>query len=104
MSMATIHNGTIYLAGQVADDPSADIRVQTQQVLDKIDSFLEEASSHKSKILSATIWLTDTKTFADMNAVWDAWVDPDNLPVRACVSSDLAVPGLSVEIMVIAAQ
>lgn len=104
MSMITIHNGTIYLAGQVADDPDATVTVQAQQVLNKIDSLLESVGSNKSKILSATIWITDTKTFEEMNAIWDAWVDQGHLPVRACVGANLAVPGVSVEIMVIAAQ
>ena len=104
MSMITIHNGTIYLAGQVADDANATVSVQTQQVLNKIDSLLDSVGSNKSKILSATIWITDTKTFEEMNAVWDSWVDREHRPVRACVGADLAVPGLSVEIMVTAAQ
>tara|TARA_R110002096_G_scaffold101547_9_gene224597 strand:- start:18611 stop:18958 length:348 start_codon:yes stop_codon:yes gene_type:complete len=104
MSMTTIHNGTVYLAGQVADDAGASVSIQTQQVLEKISSLLDAVGSGKSKILSATIWLTDVKNFDEMNAVWDAWVDPEHLPVRACVGSALAAPGLDVEIMVIAAQ
>lgn len=104
MSMTSIHNGTVYLAGQVADDPGASIRVQTQQVLEKISSLLSAAGSGKSRILSATIWITNVEDFDEMNAVWDAWVEPDNLPVRACVGAALAAPGLMVEIMVIAAQ
>ncbi len=104
MSMTTIHNGTVYLAGQVADDPGSSVRVQTEQVLKKINSLLNAAGSGKSKLLSATIWITNVETFNEMNAVWDAWVDPDNLPVRACVGAALAAPGLDVEIMVIAAQ
>ena len=104
MSMTTIHNGTVYLAGQVADDSAASVRVQTQQVLEKISSLLTAAGSGKSKILSATIWITNVEDFDEMNAAWDAWVEADHLPVRACVGAALAAPGLMVEIMVIAAQ
>jgi len=74
MSQIVIHGDTIYLAGQVAADAGADISVQTQQVLGKIEALLEEAGSDKSKILSAQIWLTSMGHFAQMNAVWDAWV------------------------------
>ena len=104
MSMTTIHDGTVYLAGQVADDPGASVRVQTQQILDKIDTLLNAAGSGKSKILSATIWITNVETFDEMNEVWDAWVEPEQPPVRACVGAALAAQGLKVEIMVIAAQ
>lgn len=104
MSMATVHNGVVYLAGQVADDPTASMHDQTQQVLDKIDVLLISVGSEKSKILSAVIWIVDVGTFDEMNAVWDAWVDTENLPVRACVGAALAAPGLVVEIMVIAAK
>ena len=104
MSMTAIHNGTVYLAGQVADDPGSSVRVQTQQILEKISSLLSAAGSGRSKILSATIWITNVEDFDEMNAVWDAWVEPEHLPVRACVGAALAAPGLKVEIMVIAAQ
>jgi enamine deaminase RidA (YjgF/YER057c/UK114 family) len=39
-----------------------------------------------------------------MNEVWTAWVDPKNLPARACIESALADPKALVEIMVIAAK
>ena len=74
MSQIVIHGDTIYLAGQVAADASADIKVQTQQVLQKIDDLLAEAGSDNSKILSAQIWLANIGHFAKMNEVWDSWV------------------------------
>ena len=77
---------------------------QTRQILDKIDTYLTEAGTDKSKILSANIWLTDIKTWSQMNEVWDAWVSPGNAPARATVEAKLAAPGLSVEIMVQAAK
>jgi enamine deaminase RidA (YjgF/YER057c/UK114 family) len=104
MSGAVVHGDTVYLAGQVASDPSADVKGQTEQVLKKIDDLLAAAGSSKAKLLSATIWLANMGTFAEMNAVWDAWVDPGNTPARATVEAHLAAPKYLVEIMVIAAR
>ena len=104
MSQIVIHGDTIYLAGQVAADPGADITVQTQQVLDKIETLLGEAGADKNKILSAQIWLTSMGHFAQMNAVWDAWIDEGHAPARACIEARLASPDLLVEIGIIAAR
>ena len=103
MSQIVIHGNTVYLAGQVANDFKADITIQTQQVLDKIDAALAEAGSDKSKILSAQIWLTNIGHFAEMNLVWDAWVAEGNAPARACIEARLASPDLLVEIGIVAA-
>jgi len=104
MSQAVVHGATVYLAGQVADDPNADVADQTRQILAKIDGLLAEAGTDKTKLLSANVWLSDIATFDQMNAVWDEWVTPGNPPVRACVESKLARPYLKVEIMVVAAR
>jgi enamine deaminase RidA (YjgF/YER057c/UK114 family) len=103
MSQAVVHGNTVYLAGQVASDPTADVKGQTEQVLKKIDGLLAAVGSHKSKLLSAQIFLANMSTFNEMNAVWDAWVDPANTPGRATVEARLARPGLQVEICVVAA-
>ena len=103
MSQAVAHGNTLYLAGQVADDWNADVAGQTRQILSKIEALLEEAGTDKSRILSATVWLSDMNTFDEMNEVWDKWVIPGNPPVRACVESKLARSKLKVEIMAIAA-
>ena len=102
MSQAVIHGNTVYLAGQVGA-PGKSVTDQTKAVLASIDRLLKEAGSEKSKILSAQIWLADMATFAEMNAVWDAWVDKDNSPARATGSADLATPEHKVEIIVVAA-
>jgi enamine deaminase RidA (YjgF/YER057c/UK114 family) len=104
MSQIVIHGDTIYLAGQVAADASADITVQTQQVLQKVDDLLAEAGSDNSKILSAQIWIASMGHFAAMNAVWDAWVPEGCAPARACIEARLASPDLLVEVGVIAAR
>ena len=103
MSQAVVHNGTVYLAGQVAGDASGDVADQTRQILAGIETLLGAAGSDKSKLLSATIWLASMADFAAMNGVWDAWVDPGNPPARACVEARLAYPQYRVEIMVTAA-
>ena len=103
MSQINIHNETIYLAGQIASDVTADITGQTQQVVDKIDALLGEVGSDKSKILTAQIWLQNIGNFAKMNAVWDAWVAEGHTPARACIEARLATPDYLVEIGVIAA-
>ena len=96
-------SGTIYLAGQVAADPKADISGQARQVLAQIDALLAEAGSDKSRILSATIYLPDMADFAALNAVWETWVVPGATPARATVQAHLAAPEYRVEIQVVAA-
>ena len=103
MSQAVVHQGTVYLAGQVARDASVGMREQTQQILDNIDALLRQAGTSKDALLSATIWVKDMAEFSDMNAAWDAWVVNGRPPVRACVEARLAKPEWKVEIMVIAA-
>lgn len=102
LSQGVRHAGTIYLAGQVADDASAGVKGQTEQILRKVDAALAHFGSDKSKLLSATIWIANMGSFDEMNAAWDAWVDRDHTPARATVESRLARPGLLVEIMVTA--
>jgi len=102
MSGAVVHGNTVYLAGQVGN-PGEDVTAQTKTVLSEIDRLLAEAGTDKSKILQATIWLADMKDFGAMNAVWDAWVDPNNTPARATGESKLAAPEYVVEIIVVAA-
>jgi enamine deaminase RidA (YjgF/YER057c/UK114 family) len=103
MSGAVVHNNTVYLAGQVASDPSAGVKGQTEQVLKKIDALLAGVGSDKSKLLSATVYLANMGTYDEMNAAWDAWVDPGNTPGRATVEAKLASPKYLVEIAAIAA-
>lgn len=104
MSQAVVHGNTVYLAGQVAQNaPGGSVTEQTQDILNRIDELLSEAGTDKSKLLSANIWLSDISSFAEMNAVWDAWVVAGSTPCRACVESKLASPKFTVEIMVTAA-
>ena len=103
LSEMAIHHNTIYLAGQVADDPTQDITGQTRQVLAAIDKLLAEAGSDKSRILSTMIYIASMADFPAMNAVWDTWVVSGATPPRATVEAQLARPDFKVEIQLIAA-
>lgn len=105
MSQIVIHGDTVYLAGIVAHaNKGKGVTEQTKEVLATIDSYLAQAGSDKSKLLKTNIWITDMANFAEMNAVWDAWVVPGATPARACVEARLASPDYKVEIMVVAAK
>jgi enamine deaminase RidA (YjgF/YER057c/UK114 family) len=105
MSQIVVHGDTIYLAGIVArQNPGKSVTEQTREILSTIDKYLASVGSDKSKLLSANIWLTDIKTFNEMNAVWDAWVAPGHTPARATVEAGLASPDYKVEIMAVAAK
>ncbi len=104
LSEIAIYNGTVYLAGQIAEDTAQGIEGQTLEVLGHIDRLLAEANSDKSQLLSVQIYLSDMIHFPGMNAVWDEWVEQGATPPRATVESKLANPECLVEIVVVAAQ
>src|ERR1700753_4311206 len=105
MNPAVVLGNTVYLAGIVANKTAGEsVGKQTQEILSIIDGHLAKAGSDKSKLLSATIYITDMKNFAEMNAVWDGWVSAGNTPARATVEAKLAAAPYHVEIMVIAAK
>ena len=104
LSEVAIHNSVVYLAGQVADDPTQDAGGQTRQILAAIDRLLAEAGSDKSLLLQVTIFLADIADFPAMNAAWDQWVLQGHTPPRATVEAKLARPDYRVEIKAIAAQ
>jgi enamine deaminase RidA (YjgF/YER057c/UK114 family) len=104
LSDAAVYGATIYLAGQVASDPSLDIRGQARDILTQIDRLLLNLGSSKLRLLSATIYLADMADFAAMNEVWDAWVPQGDLPARATVEAKLARPEYKIEIQAIAAR
>jgi enamine deaminase RidA (YjgF/YER057c/UK114 family) len=106
MSQVVVHNKTVYLSGQVAESArGASVTVQTREILSSIDRLLANAKTDKSRLLSATIWLTDMGTFSEMNRVWESWVVPGSTPARATVlSPQLAAVEFKIEIAVVAAQ
>ena len=105
MSKAVVRGNAVYTAGQVAEKTKGcSVADQTREILGLIDELLAEAGSAKANILSVTIYLSDISTFAEMNSVWDVWVDKANPPARATVEARLVTPDYKVEIAVIAAN
>ncbi|MGH1466120.1 MAG: RidA family protein [Cognatishimia sp.] len=102
MSKIVKHNGTIYLCGQVGAGET--VAEQTQDCLSRVDALLLEAGSDRNHILQAIVWLSDMADFAEMNAVWDAWVPEGHAPARACGEAKLARDVLKVEVIVVAAE
>jgi len=102
MAQAVIANGFVFLAGQVAPDPSGTVLSQTRQVLGEIDRLLALAGSSKERIVSATIYLADISTFGEMNQAWEAWVSASDKPARATVEAKMVAPEYRVEIQVTA--
>ncbi|MBQ5940135.1 RidA family protein [Massilia sp. AB1] len=103
LSEIAIHNGTIYLAGQIAEDTAQGIEGQMREVLGHVDRLLGEAGSDKSCILMCQIFISDMANFAGMNAVWDEWVAQGHTPPRATVEAKLANPACLVEVCITAA-
>ncbi|MCW7536383.1 RidA family protein [Aquabacterium sp. A7-Y] len=103
LSEMAVHNGTVWLAGQVPDNETLDIRGQTAEVLGMVDRLLAEAGTDKRHMLMAQIFLADLADFAGMNEVWDAWVPAGHAPPRATVQAALARPGWRIEVVVTAA-
>ncbi|HET8746607.1 MAG TPA: RidA family protein [Ramlibacter sp.] len=103
-SRAVVYNGIVFVGGQTADDRTQDIRGQTQQTLAKIEKFLAEAGTDKSRLLTAQIWIKDLqRDFAAMNEVWDAWTAPGAAPTRATAQCEMGASDILVEIIVTAA-
>jgi enamine deaminase RidA (YjgF/YER057c/UK114 family) len=103
MSQAVVHDGTVYISGQVADDRKGSLDSQTQQVLAKLDGLLKAAGTDRSSLLAVNVFLPHITDFDAMNGVYDAWIDKANPPARACTEARLADPDLRIEISAIAA-
>jgi enamine deaminase RidA (YjgF/YER057c/UK114 family) len=100
MSKVVEHNGVVYIAGTTAPDNSVGMKAQTEQVLARLDGYLATAGTDKSKLLSATVYVSDMSQKPAMNEAWNAWIDPQNPPTRACVAVELGSPQTLVEIVV----
>ena len=103
LSAAVVHDGVVYISGQVPDTPRADVATQTREILAKIDRLLREAGSDKSRLINANVWLADIVTFDEMNQAWEAWLPEGQAPARATVEARIANPAYRVEIAALAA-
>lgn len=102
-SDAAVHQGVVYLAGQVPTDTSADMAGQTLQVLAQIDALLHEAGSDRGRILMAQVILQDIGDVVVMNQVWEAWFAGVTAPPRATFQAPLVDPAWKIEVVVTAA-
>ena len=103
ISQVVVHGKVAYLAGVTPNPIAGDIKTQTAQVLRRVDELLKLAGTDKSRLLSAQVWIADMRLFEDHNSVWNEWVDAENPPVRACLTTEFWRPGMLVEVMVVAA-
>jgi enamine deaminase RidA (YjgF/YER057c/UK114 family) len=103
ISQAVVHGNVAYFAGVTPDPIVGDIKIQTVQVLRRVDELLKLARTDKSHLLSVQVWIADMRLFEEHNSVWNQWVDPANPPARACLTTDFWRPGMLVEVMVVAA-
>lgn len=101
-SDATVYQGLAHFV-EVPADLSADMLGQTRQVLAQAEATLALAGSDKSRLLMATIYVTDLRNVPALNEVWDAWLPRGCAPVRACLKVELVAPGMLVEIAFVAA-
>lgn len=104
-SRAVVYNGVVYVGGMAADDRSQDITGQTKQALERVEKFLSQAGTDKSRLLTAQIWLKDIeRDFEAMNAVWNSWTAPNCAPTRATCQCDMGAADVLFEIIVSAAM
>ncbi|MGK9156165.1 RidA family protein [Acinetobacter radioresistens] len=104
MSSTTIHNGIVYLSGQIPKINSNCIKAQTLNVLETIDSLLVQANSNRNNILNAQIFLRNIEDFSVFNEVWIDWLNGYDKPSRATIQAVLANPEWLIEIAIIATQ
>lgn len=105
ISQAVVLGDKVYLAGQVADQAAGEpVAAQTREILATIDRRLAAAGSDRSRLLSASIKLTDMGAFAEVTRVWDDWMIKGRTPGRTTVQAELASPDYAVEIAIIAAR
>lgn len=104
LSRTVEYNGVVYVAGLTADNRSGSMKEQTNEILRKIDAALKKAGTDKSRLLTATVYVSDMSQKEAMNEAWIAWIDAKNPPTRATVGTVLGTPDTLVEIVVSAAK
>ncbi|MBV1789521.1 RidA family protein [Marinobacterium sp. D7] len=99
----TVFNGIAHFVEVPEADLAAGIERQIQQIFDQAEQSLARIGSDKTRILSATIYITDFANLAALNGQWDNWFPEGTAPSRACVKAELASPDYLVEIAFVAA-
>lgn len=107
-SQAIVHNGIVYVAGQIGMDPQRpghapdDIETQAEQTLRNVGNILVAAGSDLSHVLSLTIYVSDIADWGRVNAVYSR-VMGEHKPARAVVPVGLLHYGFGIEISCVAA-
>lgn len=101
-SDATVFNGIAHLV-EVPANTNCEMAEQIAQILAQADATLAAVGSDKSRLLSATIYITDKNNVAALNAAWQAWLPAGCAPSRACIKVELLDPAMLVEIAFVAA-
>jgi enamine deaminase RidA (YjgF/YER057c/UK114 family) len=98
------HNGTLYLAGIVAENLAPDMTVQAEDVMKQLDALLRAHASDLRHVLQATVYLTDLAQKPDFDQVWKRWLTAEHLPARAGIGVADLGKGVLLEIVVVAAK
>lgn len=107
-SQAMVHQGVVYLAGQLPIDPKTGskevgtIEQQTEQVLRNIDAVLQAAGSDLAHVLKVTVYISDIELWGRVNQVY-ARMMGDHRPARSVVPVKDLHYGFQIEMDVIAA-
>lgn len=108
-NQATAHNGTLYLAGQIAINPAtgdlvtSTIEEETHQVMKNIGAILAEAGVSFENVLKCSIFVSDMNMYSRINAVYAEYFDENTAPARELVEVANLPKFVNVEISTIAA-
>jgi 2-iminobutanoate/2-iminopropanoate deaminase len=106
-SQAVISNGLVYTSGQISLDPATgnlvtdSFEAQVRRVFQNLEAVLRGAGTDFSRVVKATVFLTDLGNFQAMNAIYQE-VFGDHKPARTTVGVSQLPKGAAVEIDLIA--
>ena len=107
-NQAVIANGFIFTAGQIAIDPATgklieeSFKARVHQVFKNLSAILDHANTNFGNVVKFTVFLTDMDNYAEVNEVFNEWLDEANAPARSLVAVSGLPAGTDVEIECIA--
>ena len=107
-NQATVFNGMVFTAGQIAIDPATNtlvhgsIEEQTRLVFSNLNEVLKAAGSDFAHVIKTTVFLKDMNDFPAMNAVYAEYFDEATAPARSAVEAARLPKDVLVEIECIA--
>ena len=108
-NQAIIHNGTLYISGQIAINPTSgdlitdNIEVETHQVMKNIGAILTKAGATFEDVIKCSVFVSDMKNYGRINAVYSEYFNDDTAPVRELVEVANLPKYVNVEISAIVA-